>query len=65
MKFKINIFLIKYGFKFENSILERPFVPFNLRFILKDKKGVRSIYSVFLVSPQNNHSMKLRWNDEF
>ena len=28
LKFKINIFLIKYGFTFENIILERPFVPF-------------------------------------
>ena len=65
MKFKINIFLIKYGFTFENIILERSFVSFNLRSTLKDKKGVRSIYSVLLVNLQNNHSMKLRWNEEF
>ena len=65
LKFKINIFLIKYGFTFENITLERPFVSFNLRSTLKDKKGVRSIYSVFLVNLQNNHSMKLRWNEEF
>ena len=64
MKFN-KYFLLKYGFTFENIILERPFVPFNLRYILKDKKGVRSIYSIFLVNPQNNHSMKLRWNEEF
>ena len=39
MKFKINIFLAKYGFTFEYIILESPFVPFNLRSIWKDKMG--------------------------
>ena len=65
VKFKINIFLTKYNFTVENIILERPFIPSNLKFILKDKKGTRSIYSVLMANLQNDHGMKLKWNEEF
>ena len=47
VKCKINILLTKFGHAFENIILERPFVAFNLKYILKRKKGVGTIYRIF------------------
>ena len=48
VKFKINILLTKFGYAVENSILERPFIPVSLKHILKSKRGVGTIYNVFL-----------------
>ena len=45
--------------------MERPFVPVNLKYILKSKKGVGTIYTIFHTNFQNYHKMKSRWNQEF
>ena len=65
VKCKINILLTKFGYALENIILERPFVPANLKYILKSKKGVGTIYRIFHTNFQNDHKMKSRWNQEF
>ena len=65
VKCKINILLTKFGYALENIILERPFVPVNLKYILKSKKGVGTIYRIFHTNFQNDHKMKSKWNQEF
>ena len=46
MKYKINILLTKFVYAVENIILARPFVPVNLKYILKSKKrGWDNLYS--------------------
>ena len=65
VKCKINILLTKFGYAVENIILERPFVPVNLKYILKAKKGVGTVYRIFHANFRNDHKMKSRWNQEF
>ena len=60
VKCKVNILLTKFGYAVGNIILERPFVPVNLKYTLKSKKGVGIIYRVFLTNFPNGQKMKSR-----
>ena len=56
----INTVLTKFGYAVGNFILERPFVPVNLKYILKSKKGGWNNLQSFLTNFQNDHRMKSR-----
>ena len=65
VKSKIEILLTKFSHTDKEFLIYRPIIPFYLKPILKDKKGVGTIYKILLNNPVNEHAMKSRWNDDF
>ena len=63
VKHNVKQYFKKYKFD-DVYIVQRPFVPFHIVPIWKNKKGVSAFYKTLTKHNENEHKIKLKWENE-
>lgn len=61
----IKLFLYKYSITQYTKSVQRPFVPYQLKIILKSNKGARDIYRGLLSETDNCENQNSKWSKHF